>query len=96
MPPRWALGFQQCRWSYMSAEEIMDLARNFRKRKIPCDVIYCDIDYMDGYRVFTWNPRTFPQPRKMIQGLARSGFKLVTIIDPGEERQQVCCVPRRA
>jgi alpha-glucosidase len=83
MPPRWALGFQQCRWSYMSADEIMDVAKNFRKRKIPCDVIYCDIDYMDGYRVFTWNPKTFPNPREMIKKLRNMGFHLVTIIDPG-------------
>ncbi len=83
MPPRWALGFQQCRWSYMSADEIVDIARNFRKRKIPCDVIYCDIDYMDGYRVFTWNPKTFPKPREIIETLRKMGFKLVTIIDPG-------------
>ena len=93
MPPRWALGFQQCRWSYLSADEIMDVARNFRKRKIPCDVIYCDIDYMDGYRVFTWNPKTFPKPREMIKKLAKMGFKLVTIIDPGvknDNKYAVC------
>ena len=93
MPPRWALGFQQCRWSYMSAAEIMDVARNFRKRKIPCDVIYCDIDYMDGYRVFTWNLKTFPKPRKLIQDLGKMGFKLVTIIDPGvknDSKYAVC------
>ncbi len=93
MPPRWALGFQQCRWSYMSAAEIMDVARNFRKRKIPCDVIYCDIDYMDGYRVFTWNPKTFRKPRKMISDLRKMGFNLVTIIDPGvknDNKYAVC------
>ena len=83
MPPRWALGFQQCRWSYMSADEIMEIAKEFRKRKIPCDVIYCDIDYMDGYRVFTWNPKTFPNPGGMLQTLGKMGFKVVTIIDPG-------------
>ncbi len=83
MPPRWALGFQQCRWGYMSADEILEVATNFRKRKIPCDVIYCDIDYMDGYRVFTWNPKTFPRPREMIQKLSKMGFRVVAIIDPG-------------
>jgi len=83
MPPRWALGYQQSRWSYMSTDEIMDIARSFRERKIPCDAIYCDIDYMDGYRVFTWNPKTFPKPRAMTDGLRKIGFKLVTIIDPG-------------
>ncbi len=83
MPPKWALGQQQCRWSYMSADELMDVAKNYRKRKIPCDVMYCDIDYMDGYRVFTWNPKTFPKPREMIAQLRKMGFRLVTIIDPG-------------
>ena len=83
MPPRWALGFQQCRWSYMSADEIIAIAKEFRKRKIPCDVIYCDIDYMDGYRVFTWNPKTFPKPRELVTTLRKMGFKVVTIIDPG-------------
>jgi len=83
MPPRWALGFQQSRWSYRSADEVMEVAGNFRKRRIPCDAIYCDIDYMDGYRVFTWNPKTFSHPRKMIQALRGMGFRVVTIIDPG-------------
>ncbi len=83
MPPRWALGFHQCRWSYMSAKELLEVARNFRKRRIPCDVLYCDIDYMDGYRVFTWNPTAFPRPRELVKTLRKMGFRLVTIIDPG-------------
>lgn len=83
MPPRWALGFQQCRWSYMSGDEIVDVAKTFRKRHVPCDVIYCDIDYMDGYRVFTWNPNTFAKPREMIKKLRNMGFHVVAIIDPG-------------
>ena len=55
MPPLWALGNQQSRWSYMSAEEVLSVAAEFRSRGIPCDVLYLDIDYMDGYRVFTWD-----------------------------------------
>lgn len=83
MPPLWSLGYQQCRWSYMSAEELLDIARNFRKRKIPADVIYCDIDYMDGYKIFTWNRKTFPDPKALIDQLKEMGFRLVTIVDPG-------------
>jgi alpha-glucosidase len=83
LPPRWALGYHQCRWSYNSAEEVLDLAKNFRQRKIPCDAIYCDIDYMDGFRVFTWHPKNFPKPREMVAKLEKLGFKLVTIVDPG-------------
>jgi alpha-glucosidase len=96
LPPRWALGYQQCRWSYMSADEILDVAKNFRKCKIPCDVIYCDIDYMDGYRVWTWNPKTFPNPREFLAKLRKMGFKVVTIIDPGVKDDDGYIVCREA
>jgi alpha-glucosidase len=83
MPPKWALGYHQCRWSYESETVVSQLAREFRTRRIPCDVIHLDIDYMDGYRVFTWSPKRFPNPEKLIGDLAKNGFKTVTIIDPG-------------
>ncbi|MXV52792.1 DUF4968 domain-containing protein [Pedobacter sp. HMF7647] len=83
MPPLWALGFHQCRWSYYPESKIKDLARNFRERKIPCDAIYLDIDYMDGYRCFTWNKKYFPDPKRMVKELADDGFRTVVIIDPG-------------
>ncbi len=83
MPPLWSLGYQQCRWSYMSADEILDIAENFRKEKIPADVMYCDIDYMDDYKIFTWNKKTFADPKGMIAKLKAMHFKLVTIVDPG-------------
>ena len=53
------------------------------KRKIPCDAIYLDIDYMDGYRCFTWNKKYFPRSETNDQQLANEGFKTVVIIDPG-------------
>jgi alpha-glucosidase len=83
MPPLWSLGYQQCRWSYMSAEEVLDVARKFREKQIPADVMYCDIDYMDGYKIFTWNKETFPDPKGMVDELKAMNFKLVTIVDPG-------------
>jgi len=83
LPPKWSLGYQQCRWSYYPESKVRDIAENFRKRKIPCDVIYLDIDYMDGFRCFTWNMENFPNPKRMVSDLARDGFKIVTIIDPG-------------
>ena len=83
MPPKWTLGYQQCRWSYYPEEKIKDIAKQFRDRKIPCDAIYLDIDYMDGYRCFTWNKKYFPDPKRMIKELADDGFKTVVMIDPG-------------
>ncbi len=87
LPPRWALGYQQCRWSYRSESEVRELAAQFRQRQIPCDVIHLDIDYMDGFRVFTWHPERFANPTQLIADLAQQGFKVVTIVDPGVKYQ---------
>lgn len=83
MPPLWALGFHQCRWSYKPEQRVRELAQTFRDKKIPCDSIYLDIDYMDGYRCFTWNNKLFPDPKQMITDLEKQGFKTVVMIDPG-------------
>jgi len=83
MPPLWALGYHQCRWSYYPEAKVRAVTKGFRDRKIPCDAIYLDIDYMDGYRCFTWNRKYFPDPKKMVKELAADGFKTVVIIDPG-------------
>jgi alpha-glucosidase len=83
MPPLWALGYQQSKWSYYPESEVRDLAKGFRDKKIPCDVLHIDIDYMDGFRCFTWDPEKFPAPKKMISDLAEDGFKTIVIIDPG-------------
>ncbi|HMQ47241.1 MAG TPA: glycoside hydrolase family 31 protein [Saprospiraceae bacterium] len=83
LPPLWALGFHQCRWSYYPESRVMEIAQTFRELEIPCDAIYLDIDYMDGYRCFTWNREYFPDPTRMIQKLAQQGFQTVVMIDPG-------------
>ena len=83
MPPLWSLGFQQCRWSYFPDSEVLNLARTFREKKIPCDVIYLDIHHMDAYKVFTWHPDYFPYPKSMIGELKKMNFHTAVIIDPG-------------
>jgi alpha-glucosidase len=83
MPPLWALGYQQCRWSYTPDTEVLDIARTFRQKKIPADVIYLDIDYMDAYKIFTWNPQDFPNPEKLISNLKEMDFRTAVIVDPG-------------
>ncbi len=86
LPPRWSLGYQQSRYSYHPEGEVRELATRFREKEIPCDVIYLDIHYMEGYRVFTWNQVEFPEPKKMLTDLSRDGFKVITIIDPGVKK----------
>lgn len=88
LPQMWTLGYQQCRWSYTPESRVMEIAENFRKRDIPCDVIYLDIDYMDGYRVFTWDKDKFNNPNEFTEKLKEQGFKVVTIIDPGVKKDK--------
>ncbi|HSJ57956.1 MAG TPA: TIM-barrel domain-containing protein, partial [Anaerolineae bacterium] len=83
LPPLWALGYHQSRWSYYPEAEVRAIAVEFRTRQIPCDVIHLDIHYMDGYRVFTWDRERFPDPPGLIADLRDQGFRVVTIIDPG-------------
>src|ERR1051326_9191347 len=83
LPPLWALGNQQSRWSYYPDSMVEQVAREYRERDLPLDVIYLDIDYMRGYRVFTFDPQRFPDPKALTEKLARLGVKVVTIVDPG-------------
>ena len=83
MPPLWAFGYHQCRWSYFPDSVVTELAQNFRQKRIPCDAIYLDIDYMDGYRCFTWDMEHFPNPKQLIDYLRVNGFQTVVMIDPG-------------
>src|SRR6202049_2294043 len=83
LPPVWALGNGQSRFSYESADEIRHIARSFRERDIPCDTLYFDIDTLDGYRVFTWNPIGFPDPEGLLAELHEMGFHAVSIVDAG-------------
>lgn len=83
LPPIWFLGYQQSRFSYTSQDEVLRLAREFRQRTIPCDVLYLDIHYMDDFRAFTWDKQRFPAPQEMILRLHRQGFKVIPILNPG-------------
>ncbi len=83
LPPLWALGYHQCKWSYYPENKVKEVTHKFRELRIPCDAIYLDIDYMEGFRCFTWNREYFPDPKRMVTELAEDGFKTVVIIDPG-------------
>jgi alpha-glucosidase len=87
LPPRWALGYHESRWSYESAATALTIAAELRRRRIPSDVIHLDIDYMDAFRVFTWHPERFPDPAGLMSSLRAQGFKVVTIVDPGVKHQ---------
>lgn len=83
LPPKWSLGFQQCRYSYYPDTEVLRIANTFREKQIPCDVMYLDIHYMDAYKCFTFDKERFSQPDKMVNELKALGFQTTVILDPG-------------
>ncbi len=82
LPPRWAIGYIQSRYSYYPDSKVRFIADNFRERRIPCDGIFLDIDYMDGFRIFTWDKSRFPDPHRMLADLRQEGFHIIAIVDP--------------
>jgi len=87
LPPLWALGNQQSRWGYYPDTMVEEVVRQYRERDLPLDVVHLDIDYMQGYRVFTFDTNRFPNPKALAEKLGRQGVKLVTIVDPGVKHQ---------
>jgi alpha-glucosidase len=83
LPPLWALGYHQCRWFRYTQDAVEQLAARHREYAIPCDALWLDIEYMDGYRVFTWDEAAFPDVPAMLERLREQGFRVITIIDPG-------------
>jgi alpha-glucosidase len=83
IPPIWSLGFQQSRWSYFPDNEVLNIASTFREKKIPLDVLYLDIHYMDAYKIFTWHPERFSKPAEMLGKLKDMNIHTTVIVDPG-------------
>ena len=88
LPPLWAIGYQQSRWSYFSEQEVLELVSEFETRRIPLAAVHLDIHYLDNYKVFTVNPRRFPDLAGLTQKLAAKGIRLVTIIDSGVKSEK--------
>ncbi len=83
LPPLWALGYQQSRWSYPDEERVREVAHEFRQRQLACDAVVLDIDYMDEFRTFTIAKERFPHFAQMVEDLSREHFNVVAIVDPG-------------
>lgn len=88
LPPLWALGYHQCRYSYNPESRVREIAAGFRDRKIPADVIWFDIDYMNEYRVFTFDKGQFPDPKGLNGDLHAMGFRTIWMIDPGVKAEK--------
>jgi alpha-glucosidase len=87
LPPLWALGFQQSRYSYFPESQLREIAQRLRKDRIPSDVLWLDIDFQHENWPFTVNQTAFPDFRGMVKDLARDQFKVVVITDLHVARQ---------
>ncbi|MDR6125285.1 alpha-glucosidase [Bacillus sp. SLBN-46] len=83
LPPLWSLGYHQSKWSYFPEKRVYEVAKTFREKNIPCDSIHLDIDYMDNYKIFSFNKERFPNPKNMFHDLNELGYKMIAIVDPG-------------
>ncbi|XP_059655520.1 alpha-xylosidase 1 [Cornus florida] len=83
--PYWALGFHQCRWGYHNISVVEDVVENYRKAKIPLDVMWTDDDHMDFHKDFTLSPKNFPRPKMLafLNKIHSRGMKYIVLIDPG-------------
>ena len=83
LPPKWAFGFGQSRWSYASSKEVRQVAARYRENHIPLDSIYLDIDYMERYKDFTIDREAFPDFEQLVEDMKQQGIHLIPIIDGG-------------
>ncbi len=88
IPPRWAFGYGQCRWSYPTADSVREVVRRHRDNQLPLDMVYLDIDYMDHYKDFTVNEEAFPDMESFVQEMIGQGIHLVPIIDAGVKAEK--------
>lgn len=82
MPPKWALGFAQCRGLYTKEIQALEIAAEFRKRQIPCDIIYQDIGWTQNLQDFEWRKGNYTDPKRMLKKLSDQGFKMIVSQDP--------------
>jgi alpha-glucosidase len=83
LPPLWSLGYHQCRFGYRDLADLEELDQKFDALGIPCDGLWLDIHYMDGFKVFTVDEKGFKDHSSRIERLQEKGRKIVPIIDPG-------------
>ena len=83
VPPKWAFGYQQSRWSYENADIVSEIAKGFETYDIPCDAIYLDIDYMERFKDFTVSDERFSNFKSFVGNMLEKDIKLIPIIDAG-------------
>ena len=83
IPPFWAFGFQQSRWSYYTSNDVRRVIDSYKSDGFPLDAVYLDIDYMEDFKDFTVSSERFPDLAELVESSKRNGVHLVPIIDAG-------------
>lgn len=82
MLPEWSLGYQISRYSYYPESTILRVIEEHEKEGVHVSAVYLDIDYMDEYKMFTWDKDKFPDPKGFVKKLHDRGVKVITIFSP--------------
>lgn len=83
IPPKYAFGFGQSRWGYKTKEDFRKVADGYRENKIPLDMVYMDIDYMQDFKDFTLHEENFPDFAEFVREMKDRNLRLIPIIDAG-------------
>lgn len=76
LPPLWSLAYHQCRWNYISSQDVREVQKAFDDNEMPVDVLWLDIEYSEDHKYFMWKDKTFPDPVEMIEDVAAIGRKV--------------------
>ena len=79
LPAEWSLGYHQCRWNYVSSDDVRQVQKKFDEEDIPVDVFWLDIEYAEEHKYFMWDKKTFPDPVEMINDVEAVGRKVKQI-----------------
>ncbi|HEY6491468.1 MAG: TIM-barrel domain-containing protein [Terracidiphilus sp.] len=88
LPPLWSLGYMQSHRTLASRDEVLDIAKTFREKGLPCDTLiylgtgFCPSGWNTGHGSFTFNAEVFPDPAAMLQQLHDQHFKVVLHVVP--------------
>ena len=83
IPPRYAFGFGQSRWGYKTKDDFRRVVDGYRENGVPLDMVYMDIDYMQGFKDFTLNEENFLDFPAFVQEMKDRNIRLIPIIDAG-------------
>ncbi|KAG6828839.1 hypothetical protein H0H92_006598 [Tricholoma furcatifolium] len=86
LPAQWSLGYHQCRWNYVSSDDVRTVQQRFDEEDMPVDVFWLDIEYAEDHKYFIWDKKNFPDPVEMVNDVAALGRKMVVIVDPHLKR----------